>query len=216
MSQKIKAYIINKNLLTTLKDTVTFLSKEPRIEIIIYDKQSTYPPLLNYYKTCSHKIIISKDGEHPHSVFSIIDKKENYIVADSDCSYFGVPSNWLDVMLSLLEDQKEYDKIGMSLDIFNLILIWENAPLEKEIVEWEGKFWETKYNDKAFIADVDTTFAIYRANTGFVYKALRLDTPYTINHVPWLLSPPINEEWKYYLEHAGNASTWGNKLKSLL
>ena len=46
-----KAIIVNRNLLTTLKETVEFLSKESRIDVIIYDQQSTYPPLLEYYKT---------------------------------------------------------------------------------------------------------------------------------------------------------------------
>ena len=50
-SQKIKAFIVNRNLLTTLKNTVEFLSKEPRVEVVIFDQQSDYPPLLEYYKT---------------------------------------------------------------------------------------------------------------------------------------------------------------------
>ena len=53
-----KAIIVNRNLLSTLKETVEFLSKESRIDVIIYDQQSTYPPLLEYYKTCPAEIVV--------------------------------------------------------------------------------------------------------------------------------------------------------------
>ena len=50
-TSKIKALLINRNLLTTLKNTLEFLRKEPRVEIHILDQESTYPPLLEFYKT---------------------------------------------------------------------------------------------------------------------------------------------------------------------
>ena len=64
-----KAIIVNRNLLTTLKETVEFLSKESRVEVIIYDQQSTYPPLLEYYKTCPVEIVYSKANGGPYSVW---------------------------------------------------------------------------------------------------------------------------------------------------
>ena len=79
---------------------------------------------------------------------------------------------------------------------------------------WESKFWVDK-NEHGWIADIDTTFALYPPNSPFTYKAIRLDKPYCIKHIPWYLDQ-IPEEWKYYLEHASSVSSWGSKLKKQL
>ena len=114
-SQKIKAFIVNRNLLTTLKNTVDFLLKEPRIEVVIFDQQSEYPPLLEYYKTVNATVIYSPINAGPHSVWGEILKEQfntNYfIVTDSDCIYDGVPSDWLDKMLNVLNTTTIY-KVG--------------------------------------------------------------------------------------------------------
>lgn len=203
-----KAIIVNRNLLTTLKETVEFLSKESRIDVIIYDQQSTYPPLLEYYKTCPAEIVYSKVNGGPHSVWGN-DLKQHltdyFIIADSDCSYEGVPDDWLDVMLNIAKNNA---KVGFSLD-----LDLPETPLKQNIIDWESKFWINK-NEHGWIADIDTTFALYPPNSPFTYKAIRLDKPYCIKHVPWYLND-IPEEWEYYLNHASRVSSWGSKLKKL-
>ena len=205
----IKAIIVNRNLLSTLKQTVEFLSKESRVSIIIYDQQSTYPPLLEYYKTCSVEIVYSKVNGGPHSVWGN-DLKQHledyFIIADSDCSYEEVPDNWLDVMLNIA---KNNIKVGFSLD-----LDLPETSLKQNIIDWESKFWINK-NDQGWIADIDTTFALYPPNSPFTYRAIRLDKPYCIKHIPWYLTEEnISDEWKYYLNNCSNISTWGNKLKN--
>ena len=100
-------------------------------------------------------------------------------------------------------------KVGFSLD-----LDLPNTPLKKNIIEWESKFWTNK-NEHGWIADIDTTFALYPPNSPFTYRAIRLDKPYCIKHIPWYLNE-IPEEWKYYLEHASSVSSWGSKLKKQL
>ncbi len=209
MLQGIKAIIVNRNLVTTLKNTVDFLLKEPRVEVIIYDQQSTYPPLLEYYKTCSVEVVYSETNGGPHSVWGN-DLKEHledyFIIADSDCSYEGVPDDWLDVMLNVAKNNM---KVGFSLD-----LDLPETPLKQSIIDWESKFWINK-NEYGWIADIDTTFALYPPNSPFTYTAIRLDKPYCIKHIPWYLNE-ITEEWKYYLEHASGVSSWGSKLKKQL
>jgi hypothetical protein len=206
-----KAIIVNRNLLSTLKETLDFLSKESRIDVIVYDQQSTYPPLLEYYKTCPAEIVYAKTNGGPHSVWGN-DLKHHltdyFIITDSDCSYEGVPDDWLDVMLNIAKDNI---KVGFSLDL-NL----PETPLRQNIIEWESKFWVDK-NEHGWIADIDTTFALYPPNSPFTYRAIRLDKPYCIKHIPWYLTNEnITEEWKYYLKNASHVSTWGSKLKQLL
>lgn len=208
MSNKIKAVIVNRNLLTTLKNTVEFLSKEPRVEVIIYDQQSTYPPLLEYYKT--QNVLYNNDNGGPYSVWGIPNiNKDYYIVADSDCIYDGVPEDWLDKMLESLV-VRDINKVGFSLRIDDL----PNNKLTQQVKNHESQFWLKKCQF-GWISDIDTTFALYRPHSGFKYNAVRLPEPYTIRHAPWYLDETMSDEWKYYLEHANNVSTWGARIKQL-
>lgn len=215
---KIKAYIVNRNLLTSLKGTVEFLLKEPRVEVIIFDQASTYPPLLEYYKSLADygktiTVVYNHTNDGPHSVWGPKLKEyfnsNHYIVADSDCDYSGVPEDWLDRLLAGFE-LKTINKIGFSLEINDL----PNNELSEEVIAWEKQFWKTKAHI-GWIADIDTTFALYRASSGFTYNAVRLDRPYTIKHLPWYIKE-LDEEWTYYLENISSVSTWGQKLKKAL
>ena len=210
---RIKAFIINRNLLTTLKGTVDFLLKEPRVEVVIFDQQSTYPPLLQYYKTCGVKVVYNGSNDGPHSVWGKTLRPEfnnnHYIVADSDCDYTGVPDDWLDRMLAGFE-LPSLNKIGFSLRLDDLPV----NTITEQVHNWEHQFWQKKVHT-GWLADIDTTFALYRVHTEFTYNAIRLDTPYTIRHIPWYLEE-IDMEWFYYLDNASNVFTWGMKIKKAL
>jgi hypothetical protein len=211
MSEKIKVFIVNRDLHTTLKATVDFLSKEPRVETIIFDQQSTYPPTLEYYKECGKEIVYNDRNGGPQSVWGLKFNNEHFIVTDSDCTYTGVPDDWLDVMLRVLEDNSAF-KVGFSLRIDDLPV----NPITNDVKQWEAGYWKTK-NIHGWVADVDTTFALYRPHSPFSYSGIRLDIPYCIRHMLWYITKEnISEEWKYYLEHASGVSCWGTKLKTQL
>jgi hypothetical protein len=215
LSEKIRVFIVNRNLLTTLKNTVEFLSKESRVEIIIFDQQSTYPPLMEYYRNLKIKVVYSNINAGPHSVWGEILRpyfNSNYfIVTDADCVYDTIPNDWLDKMLYVLHNTNTF-KVGFSLNISNL----PNSEIGKQALEWENKYW-TKKVDLGWDAHIDTTFALYRPHSGFSYDAIRLDNPYCITHVPWYLNKEnITDEWLYYLNNISNVSTWGMKLKSVI
>ena len=208
---KIKVLLINRNLLTTLQHTLNFLRKEPRVEIHILDQESTYPSLLQFYKTISEKVHYSKN-EGPYSAWHYRYnqlRKDYFIVADTDCTYDNVPDDWLDVMLHTI-NQTNSPKVGFSLEIEDL----PDTDIGKQAYKHESKYWENKI-DLGWDAHVDTTFALYRANMAFSYDAIRLNKPYCIKHEPWYLDKScIPEEWRYYLDNANGLSTWGSKLKS--
>lgn len=220
MSEKIKAFIVNRNLLTSLKGTVDFLLKEPRVEIVIFDQNSDYIPLIQWYFDITRnypehniKIIYNDTNDGPHSVWGPKLKSEfngqHYIVADSDCDYKGVPDNWLDQLLYQLKNTT-LNKVGFSLRLDDL----PHNAITEDVMVWEHKFWQTRFGF-GWLADIDTTFCLYRKNTGFDYKAVRLDEPYTIRHLPWYIEE-LNDEWTYYLENASSVSTWGMKIKKAL
>ncbi|HYM79373.1 MAG TPA: hypothetical protein VE377_25575 [Candidatus Dormibacteraeota bacterium] len=73
----------------------------------------------------------------------------------------------------------------------------------------EAPYWTRRYNDRAFLADVDTTFAIYGPNSdGRIENRqphdanLRTDSPYLFRHMPWYVTLPLSEEEQYYRAHS--------------
>lgn len=212
MSAKIKAFIVNRNLVTTLQKTVDFLLKENRVEVVIFDQDSTYPPLLEYYKTCGVKIVYAGVNGGPHSTWgpklAPEFNNEYFILADSDCSYEGVPDDWLDKMINVLKLTNHF-KVGFSLRLNDL----PDTPLGRMARTAEARYWIDK-NEYGWVADIDTTFALYRPHSPFSYRALRLDDPYCIKHHMWYLTKEeLPDEWRYYLDHASGVSTWGSQLK---
>lgn len=209
----IHVLLVNRNLLTTTKNTVEFLRKESRVEVHILDQSSTYPPLLEWYKTIPEDIIYC-GNEGPYSCWNPKYKnfRRNYfIVADSDCLYDDVPDDWLDVMLEVLENAP-ISKVGFSLSINDL----PKTELGKQAYNHEIKYWQRRL-EHGWDAHIDTTFAMYRSYSPFTYDALRLDSPYTIQHAPWYLDVScLPEEWNYYINNADSVSTWGSKIKKAL
>jgi hypothetical protein len=209
----INVLLVNRNLLTTTKNTLEFLRKEDRVKVHILDQASTYPPLLEWYKTIPENVIYC-GNEGPYSCWNPKYKdlrRNNFIVADSDCLYDEVPDDWLDVMLEALENSP-INKVGFSLKIKDL----PNTDIGKEAYFHEIKYWKKKV-EYGWDAHVDTTFALYRGYAPFSYDAIRLDSPYTIKHAPWYLNvEDVPVEWLYYLEHASGVSTWGSKIKKAL
>lgn len=213
--EKIKVFIVNRNLLTTLINTVEFLKKEPRVEIVIFDQQSTYPPLLEYYNNNDITVVYSNENAGPHSIWGQQLKpyfnNSHFILTDADCIYDEVPSDWLDKMLEVLNTTSIF-KVGFSLDIDDL----PDAEFTNDVKNWESKYWTDK-NEYGWNAHIDTTFALYRPHSGFSYNALRLDRPYCIKHFPWYITQEtITQEWLYYINTASNVSTWGSKLKTII
>ena len=167
---------------------------------------------MEYYESCPVDVIHANNNGGPTSVWnSVLDiHRTNYfIVTDPDCLYDGVPEDWLDKMLYVL-DKYNVPKVGFSLRLDDL----PETNFRQDILNWESKYYVNK-NEVGWFADIDTTFALYRPNSPFSYQAIRLEPPYCIKHVPWYLTT-IDEEWKYYFDTASSVSTWGNKIKKSL
>lgn len=213
--KKVNAFIVNRNLLTTLKNTIDFLKKEKRIEIWVIDQNSSYPELLSYYDTKPCNIIFNKSNDGPYSCwhhkYNEIKGNQRFIITDSDCIYDNVPDDWFDKMSEVL-NITDKPKVGFSLEINDL----PNTVIGSDAKRHESKYWINRL-EYGWDSHIDTTFALYKPHSGFSYEAIRLDRPYCIKHQPWYLTKEnITDEWKYYLKTASSISTWGSKLKNIL
>lgn len=218
---EIPIIINNFNRLTTLCKLIDWLKKYEYNNIIILDNQSTYPPLLDYYKTCDIKVI-RLDKNYGHLALWKSDiyhqYKWNYFAyTDSDVlPEDNCPADFLLVFCKALQINFSLKKVGFSIKIDDLP---DHFNLKEKVVEYERRYWKKNYHDLAFDAPVDTTFALYKPFTNLKYgevytqKAIRMKPPYTIRHLPWYNDTKnLNEEELYYLKSSNSSSSLSNQL----
>jgi hypothetical protein len=122
-----------------------------------------------------------------------------FCVTDPDLAFNdNLPNDFLENLFSLTNEHG-IGKAGFALDIQDyerfreIKLEFKGKPYD--IVSWERQFWQrqiglTKGLDPVFLADIDTTFALYnkkhfvRRKSGF-YRALRVAGNFTARHLPW-------------------------------
>jgi hypothetical protein len=210
---KIKVFIIMYNRLTIPKKLIENIA-DTGCEPILLDNQSTYPPLLDWYKSCPFKVhtFNQRYGERVFWDSGLFNeyKDEYYIVTDHDLDISNVPLNYVDMLINGLGNQN-ITKCGLSLDIYDL----PDTEYGETVIACEAKYWNEKDYLGNYIAGVDTTFAMYdrkRQTDGWdygdkFYFGTRLPTPYTAKHMPWYLTEgSLNNdpEEKYYHTQCNN------------
>ncbi len=208
-SRSVPVYIVNRDRLKTTRMMVEQLQRVPGARPIIVDNASTYPPLLDWYETSPVEILRTGKNLGPRAPWLIghpLMKECEYVVTDSDLDLSAVPIDALDVLRAGLEQYPDRVKAGLSLETCDLPQYFESTAI---VQAWEAKFWTQRLDDGWWAADVDTTFALYRAGERWpgLRPALRADRPYTARHVPWYRAD--DDEERYYEWHADKRwATW--------
>jgi hypothetical protein len=210
-----KAFVVNRNRVTLTVNLCTWLA-ERGLEVIIVDNASAYPPLLDYYTRCPFKVMRLKEN-FGHTVIWLngiayeMGVKGRYIVTDPDLDLSGVPNDFVSVLSEGLDRHMSYPKCALSLELNDLPSSTEGNFIRKH----EAKYWTIPLNDKYFLADTDTTLALYREGT-FIYSlsAIRTNRPYTARHIPWYYTDFDNlpDDEKYYFLTANGSSSGKNRL----
>lgn len=211
--------IISFNQVSFLRSLISFLRDSGYLNIVIIDNNSTYPPLLDYFEEIKEEVIIHKlEHNYGHMVFWEQDRffriygKGYYVVTDADVVPDpDCPPNFLRSFKEVLDKNIDVTKVGFSLRLDN---IPASNPHREKILKWEEKFWSTKDEEGNYVADIDTTFALYRphdknAIAERFYKAIRMKQPFQASHGGWQLDPKnLTEEQAYYMKHAKGSSSW--------
>lgn len=201
-------FIITRDKLEQLMLLLGWLEESGYSRIIIVDNDSSYPPLLDYLEHSDHTIVRHDENLGPHAAVWGSGVLENhavnghYVVTYSDVLPDpACPPDALDYFHYLLERYPDYAKVGFALRIDDLP---DCYALKEVAIGWERQFWWWKLEPDVYHAAIDTTFALYRPNSGFTLRpAIRTGRPYLAKHLPWYSNSknPTAEE-VYYRVHA--------------
>lgn len=204
--------IINsRDRVTMLKKMIEWLVQLKDSYIVILDNDSTYEPLLEYYKEIKDSIEIKylKANLGSTALYKVKEqdnhKSDIFIYTDPDL--FPIDECPLDVIEHLKKPLMEhkFNKVGLGLEINDLP---DHYDLKQKVINWEKQFWERPYDSNFFHAGIGATFALYHKShvsgkEHNVHNCLRSNYPYIVRHLPWYLdSNHLDEEQQYYIEHA--------------
>jgi len=208
---------------------VEWFHKIEGLRVVIIDNDSTYEPLLEWYKTGSCEVIFHKSNGGPYVAWTgYVDAlvresgQKFYAITDSDLDFSNVPLDLFDKIKELYESLHSVKvvKIGTSLETNDL----PDNEYTQDVKQWESRFWNNpmaSYDGKTLCVPIyqkpiDTTFAVYHYGRGNRRNSnFRMDRPYTVRHLPWYEDiNSCSEEYKYYIKNANFYSIWGNKFRS--
>ena len=218
---QIPIVINNFNRLECLKKLIDALEKRGYSNLFILDNLSTYPPLLAYYETCPYEVIrldrnfgfqaIWLSGVYNRFKRSFYVYTDSDVVPDENC-----PEDFMKRFLKVLRKYPRCLKVGFGLRIDNLP---DSFARKDAVLANEQRFWKDPLGDGLFIAQIDTTFALYRP---FCYGPandhhlmIRSGAPYVALHLPWYAdSANLSDEDRYYIQHTRQSTHWTEQMKS--
>ena len=166
--------------------------------IILLDNNSSYQPLLDYYKEIKNELkdkieIRLLEQNYGHTVYLQLKNTlpDIYILSDPDLQLNNnMPNNFAEILLNISNKYKIY-KVGCALDLsdMNNFIECPNYTNNKSIYAHEIQFWKNKIIDEYEIynASIDTTFCLINNNylTDDTIKGIRIAGNFTTKHLPW-------------------------------
>lgn len=209
----IPVVINNFNRLDPLRRLVDWLQRAGMRRVYILDNDSSYPPLLDYYRSAPCEVIYRGVNGRAYGFFSssvfLRFCRDYYIYTDPDVvPTEECPLDAVHHLFELLQRYPAYGKVGLGLKIDDLPAHYDK---HADVVAWESKFWQDAVAPDVYRAPVDTTFALYRpfARGGHWLPALRTGGAHTARHLPWYEdSAHPTEEDNFYRSVIEGSSHW--------
>lgn len=219
--KQVPIIINNFNQLSYLKQLIHALEIRGYKNIHIIDNNSTYPPLLEFYKSCPYEVYelgrnVGYKALWETDIFKKF-RKGYYVYTDSDVvPTEECPDNFIEYFYSILQKYKRAQKVGFSLKTDDLPDFYRD---KQKVISWEAGLYKKELENNVFEAQIDTTFALYRpfahGEANFVEQNIRLLRPFEARHMPWYTnSEDITEEQKYYIAHCKVITHWSEQMKN--
>jgi hypothetical protein len=203
--------INNRNWLTTTKKLVEDLTKLGYNNIIILDNDSTYLPLLEWYKDCPARVEYTGKN-YGHTAlwqYGILNEFKKYpfiAYTDSDIELNpNTPVGFVETLIVLAKDYR-VEKAGLALhykDIPESLANNRSRKIEERY--WVNRLSHVNHNLEVYDAYIDTTFAVVKPDSTYswAHKAIRVAGDFTCNHKPWYMNwYAPTEEQQYYIDNA--------------
>ena len=218
----IPIFINARDRVGVMKQQIDWLLDAGYTNIIILDNHSTYPPLLEYYKSFAAdkrvRIIIFNQNLGFKSIWKsgileTLNITTPYVYTDPDLvPVDSCPKNVIQRLLKILKKNTLIKKVGLGM-VYDDITFYDKARWQ----EIEQHYYDfTDVSKDLHYVQVDTTFALYvncrHYNLRFSMRTLG---DLMAKHLPWYFDyDNLPEDELYYLEHADKqSSSIGGKLR---
>lgn len=217
----IPIFINARDRIGVMKQQIDWLLDAGYTNIIILDNNSTYPPLLEYYKSLTDdkrvKVVFLKQNLGfkaiwKSGILETLNITTPYVYTDPDLvPVDSCPKNVVQLLLKILKKAPLIKKVGLGM-VYDDITFF-NKEHCKGIEQHYYDF--TDVAKDLYYIQVDTTFALYincrHYNLRFSMRTLG---DLMARHLPWYFNyDNLPEDEQYYLDHADKSSTIGNNLR---
>jgi hypothetical protein len=195
---------------------VDWLERSGHERVILVDNASTYPPLLEYFRSTPHEFVELGENLGHRAVWEadLLTRFEvdgPFVLTDPDVvPVEECPLDAVEHLLEILERHPEATKVGLGLQIDDLPA---HFALREHVIGWEAPHWAREVEPGVFDAPIDTTFAVYLPRSGYSNATgLRTGPPYVARHLAWYVdSSNLGEEELYYRRHArSDVTSWNS------
>lgn len=217
--RSIPIIINNRNRITFLQQLIEALEKRGYTNLIILDNNSTWQPLLDYYKNLPYRVVFLKQNLGYNALQQIPLYKEirkgYFVYTDSDVvPTEQCPDDFMLKFLELLRQNEHVQKVGFSLKIDDLPECFDDR---QKIIDWEQRYYVQPAEEGVYEALIDTTFALHRPyallSTVGGYRMLRTAAPYEAKHMPWYNdSSALTEEECHYINNVEIGTHWSKGI----
>ena len=217
----IPIFINARDRIGVMKQQIDWLLDAGYTNIIILDNNSTYPPLLEYYKSLQSDkrirgILMNQNlgfkSIWKSGIIELLDIKTPYVYTDPDVVPIdSCPKNVVQLLLKILKKSPLIKKVGLGL-VYDDITFYDKAKHQEN----EKHYYDyTDIGKNLYYVQVDTTFALYincrHYNLRFSMRTLG---DMMARHLPWYFDyDNLPEDEQYYLDHADKSSTIVNNLR---
>lgn len=198
-----------RDRVTPLKQMLAWLEKAGHRRIILIDNDSTYEPLLEFYRQTPHQVVHLHANRGTRAVWDaqLAPSNDWYVYSDSDIVPIEeCPLDLVEHLKGWLEKRPDFPKAGPGLYL-------DDLPDDFPHLEWEAgpQIRGTILGEGAYASLIDTTFALHRPGTRFSYEAIRMGFPYEARHVsPSWYGGELSDEDRHYLERASKEPYFGS------
>lgn len=214
MSQKqYPIFITTHNRLQCLTELVEWLEGVGQEEIYFVDNESSYEPLLEYFKSTPHTVLHVGENignESPWRCGYVQDLAADrfYVVTDPDIVPVETcPNDAFEYFEWALETYPQAQKVSFSLELDDIPDYYKHKDVALELHSRHQIASVQK--DDFWPSPVDAIMALHRPNSRQTKQAYRAMPPYKARHLSWYDdSDHPTDELTYYRRHS--ASHLGN------